>query len=48
MSELVRVAIGRFDYDFVGEFKFFKPDPDGKTRRTSVIVRLTDNEGDQG
>ena len=48
MSKLVRVEVGRFDYDFVGEFKFFKPDTDGKVRRPSVLVRLTDDEGFQG
>lgn len=48
MSKLVKVEVGRFDYDFVGEFKFFKPDPDGVVRRPSVLLRLTDDEGYQG
>lgn len=48
MSKLIRVEVGRFDYDFVGEFKFFKPAADGKVLRPSVIVRLTDDEGYQG
>lgn len=48
MSKLIKVEVGRFDYDFVGEFKFFKPDADGKVRRPSVLVRLTDDEGYQG
>jgi len=48
MSQLIRVEVGRFDYDFVGEFKFFKPAADGKVRRPSVLVRLTDDEGYQG
>jgi len=48
MSKLVRVEVGRFDYDFVGEFKFFKPSADGKVRRPAVLVRLTDDEGYQG
>ena len=41
MSRIVRVEVGRFNYDFAGEFKFFKADPDGKVRRPSVLVRLT-------
>ena len=48
MSNIAKVEVGRFDYDFVGEFKFFKPDPDGKVRRPSVLVRLTDEDGVQG
>jgi L-alanine-DL-glutamate epimerase-like enolase superfamily enzyme len=48
LSKLVQVEVGRFDYDFVGEFKFFKPDSDGKVRRPSVLVRLTDDQGVQG
>lgn len=48
MSKLVKVEVGRFDYDFIGEFKFFKADADGKVRRPSVLVRLTDDEGYQG
>lgn len=48
MSKLVKIEVGRFDYDFVGEFKFFKPAADGKVLRPSVIVRLTDDDGYQG
>lgn len=48
MAEIVRVEVGRFDYEFVGQFKFFKAGPDGKIRRPSVLVRLTDAEGNQG
>jgi len=48
LSKLVKVEVGRFDYDFIGEFKFFKPDADGKLRRPSVLVRLTDEDGCQG
>jgi len=48
LSKLVKVEVGRFDYDFVGEFKFFKPDADGQVRRPSVLVRLTDDDGYQG
>jgi len=48
MSKIVRVEVGRFNYDFVGEFKFFKPAADGKVRRPSVLVRLTDDDGYQG
>jgi len=48
LSKLVKVEVGRFDYDFDGEFKFFKPDADGKVRRPSVLVRLTDDDGYQG
>jgi L-alanine-DL-glutamate epimerase-like enolase superfamily enzyme len=45
---LVKVEVGRFDYDFIGEFKFFKPDANGKVSRPSVLVRLTDDDGYQG
>lgn len=48
MSKITRVEVGRFDYDFVGKFKFFKPDADGKVRRPSVLLRLTDEDGIQG
>lgn len=48
MGKLVKVEVGRFDYDFIGEFKFFKPGADGKVRRPSVLVRLTDDQGNQG
>ncbi len=40
--------MGRYDYEVVGDFKFFKPDPDGIARRPSVLVRLTDEEGRDG
>ncbi|MGD8753305.1 MAG: enolase C-terminal domain-like protein [Anaerolineales bacterium] len=48
MSKITKVEVGRYDYGFIGEFKFFKPDPDGKVRRPSVLVRLTDEDGYQG
>jgi L-alanine-DL-glutamate epimerase-like enolase superfamily enzyme len=48
MSRIIKVEVGRFDYSVVGEFKFFKPGPDGKARRPSVLVRLTDADGFQG
>jgi len=48
VSRIVSVEVGRFDYAFAGEFKFFKPGPDGKIRRPSVLVRLTDDDGYQG
>lgn len=48
MSQIVKVEVGHFDYDFQGEFKFFPPDPDGKVRRPSVLVRLTDDYSYQG
>ena len=48
MSRITRVEVGRFDYPMVGEFKFFAPDPDGVTRRPSILVRLTDENGVQG
>jgi L-alanine-DL-glutamate epimerase-like enolase superfamily enzyme len=40
--------MGRFDYAVAGEFKFFKPGPDGRVTRPSVLVRLTDSNGVQG
>jgi L-alanine-DL-glutamate epimerase-like enolase superfamily enzyme len=43
MSPIARVEIGRFDYELVGEFKFFRAG-----RRPSVVVRLTDADGVQG
>jgi L-alanine-DL-glutamate epimerase-like enolase superfamily enzyme len=43
MAGIVRVEVGRFDYDLVGEFKFFKA-----PLRPSVVVRLTDENGVQG
>ncbi|MBI4552876.1 MAG: mandelate racemase [Candidatus Latescibacteria bacterium] len=48
MSRIVRVEVGRFDYDVVGHFKFFKPGPDGRVRRPSVLLRLTDEDGVEG
>lgn len=48
MASIVRVEIGRFDYAVVGEFKFFKPGPDGRVTRPSVLVRLTDENGVEG
>ncbi|HEX6971121.1 MAG TPA: enolase C-terminal domain-like protein, partial [Limnochordia bacterium] len=48
MIPLVRVEVGRFDYPVVGTFKFLQPGPDGRVRRPSVLVRLTDGEGYQG
>jgi L-alanine-DL-glutamate epimerase-like enolase superfamily enzyme len=43
MSPIARVEVGRFDYELVGEFKFFRAG-----RRPSVVVRLTDAAGVQG
>ena len=43
MAGIVRVEVGRFDYELVGEFKFFKA-----SVRPSVMVRLTDENGLQG
>lgn len=43
MGKIVRVEVGRFDYELVGEFKFFKAGV-----RPSVLVRLTDDDGVQG
>lgn len=48
MSHIVKVEVGRFDYEVVGHFKFLKPGPDGRIRRPSVLVRLTDDEGVEG
>lgn len=48
MSRIVKIEIGRFDYAVVGEFKFFKPGPDGRVTRPSVLVRLTDENGLEG
>jgi L-alanine-DL-glutamate epimerase-like enolase superfamily enzyme len=48
MSRIVQVEIGRFDYAVAGEFKFFPPGPDGRVRRPSVLVRLTDADGRVG
>ena len=47
-SPIVKVEVGRYAYEVVGEFKFFKPGTDGKSYRNSVLVRLTDAEGVTG
>jgi L-alanine-DL-glutamate epimerase-like enolase superfamily enzyme len=43
MAGIVRFEVGRFDYDLVSEFKFFKTPV-----RRSIVVRLTDENGVQG
>lgn len=48
MSRITKIEIGRFDYAVVGEFKFFKPGPDGRVTRPSVLARLTDENGVEG
>lgn len=48
MSRIVKVEVGRFDYSFVGAFKFFPADTDGIVRRPSVLLRLTDEAANQG
>ncbi|MCF7688021.1 MAG: hypothetical protein K9M98_02405 [Cephaloticoccus sp.] len=48
MPRIVKIEIGRFDYAVAGEFKFFKPGPDGRITRPSVLVRLTDENGVEG
>ncbi len=48
MSRIIKVEVGRFDYNVVGYFKFFKPGPDGEIRRPSVLLRLTDEDGVEG
>lgn len=48
MPRITRIELGRFDYAVAGEFKFFKPDADGRVRRPSVLVRLTDEAGAAG
>lgn len=48
MSRITKIEIGRFDYAVAGEFKFFKPGPDGRITRPSVLVRLTDENGVEG
>jgi hypothetical protein len=45
MSRIVKIEIGRLDHAGAGEFKFFKPSPDGQVTRPSVLVRLTDENG---
>lgn len=48
MPRITKIELGRFDYAVAGEFKFFKPDADGRVRRPSVLVRLTDESGTEG
>ena len=48
MSRIVRIDIGRVDYDVVGTFKFFRPGPDGRVNRPTVLVRIVDDEGVEG
>jgi muconate cycloisomerase len=43
MAGIARVEVGRFDYELVGEFKFFKT-----PFRPSIVVRLTDENGVHG
>lgn len=48
MPRITKIELGRCDYAVAGEFKFFKPDADGRVRRPSVLVRLTDETGTVG
>lgn len=48
MAKIVKIEIGRFDYAVAGEFKFFKPGPEGRVTRPSVLVRLADENGLEG
>ncbi len=48
MTPIIRVELGRYDYAVAGEFKFFKPGPDGRVTRPSVLVRLMDADGREG
>ncbi|MBI2195063.1 MAG: mandelate racemase [Planctomycetes bacterium] len=48
MGRIVQVEVGRFDYAVQGHFKFFRPGPDGRVRRPTVLLRLTDDDGRQG
>src|ERR1044072_3562901 len=43
MAAIARVEVGRFDYDLIGDFKFFK-----NGVRPTVVVRLTDQNGLHG
>jgi L-alanine-DL-glutamate epimerase-like enolase superfamily enzyme len=43
VSRIVRVDVGRFDYELVGDFKFFRTGV-----RPSVLVRLVDEDGREG
>jgi len=47
-ARIAKVEVGRYDYLFKGSFKFFPPGSDGRARRPSIVVRLTDEEGVQG
>lgn len=48
MNAIVKIEIGRYDYAFAGRFKFFEPGADGRVVRPSVLIRLTDSEGQAG
>ena len=48
MSRIVRIEVGRYDYAFAGEFKFFRPGADGRVVRPTVLVRLMDDAGVMG
>lgn len=48
MSHIARIDIGRLDYNVAGTFKFFKPGPDGRVTRPSVLLRITDDDGIEG
>lgn len=43
VSSILRVDVGRYDFDLVGDFKFFRAGV-----RPSVFVRLTDEDGVEG
>jgi len=43
MAKIVRVDVGRFDYELIGTFKFFKT-----AKRPSVLLRLIDENGLEG
>ncbi len=43
MAVIARVDVGRFDYDLIGDFKFF-----ASGARPTVVVRLTDDNGVEG
>lgn len=47
-AKIVKVEVARYDYLVKGSFKFFPPGPDGRSRRASVLVRITDEDGVQG
>ncbi len=45
----MRVEIGRYDYPVHGSFaKFLKPGPDGRVVRPTILIRLTDDDGETG